>query len=44
MTFGPCTKCQASLRLALIEPDNPDYEKRMYQCDSCGHSETKTVK
>jgi hypothetical protein len=44
ITFGPCPMCKTPLRLALIEPDKPDHEKRTYQCDSCGHSKTKTVK
>jgi hypothetical protein len=44
ITFGPCPQCQATIRLWLIEPDRPDHEKRMYQCDACGYSESKTVK
>jgi hypothetical protein len=35
------------MRLALIEPDlaaKPEFETRTYGCDSCGHSEAKTVK
>ncbi len=43
-SFGPCPQCRAPLRLALIEPEEPDYDKRMYKCASCGYSETKTVK
>jgi Zn ribbon nucleic-acid-binding protein len=47
ITFGPCPKCQNQMRLALIEPDlavKPEFETRTYQCDACGHAETKTVK
>jgi hypothetical protein len=44
ITFGPCPKCQTPMRLGLIEPDRPNHEQRTYRCDSCGHSETKTVK
>jgi hypothetical protein len=43
ITFGPCPQCQAPIRLRLIEPDRPDHEKRTYQCDACGYSESKTV-
>jgi hypothetical protein len=44
ITFGPCPNYKAPTRLGLIEPDQPDQEKRTYQCDSCGYTETKTVK
>jgi ssDNA-binding Zn-finger/Zn-ribbon topoisomerase 1 len=44
VTFGPCPACGHSLRLGLIEPGETEHEKRTYQCDSCGHSEIKTVK
>ena len=44
ITFGPCPKGQTPLRLGLIEPDRPDHEKRMYQRNSCGYTETKAVK
>jgi hypothetical protein len=44
ITFGPCPKGQMPRRLGLIEPDRPDHEKRMYQCNSCGYTETKAVK
>ena len=42
--FGPCPKCNQPLRLSLIEPDQVDREKRMYECIACGHYEIKTVK
>jgi Zn ribbon nucleic-acid-binding protein len=44
LSFGPCPKCNEPLRLALIEPDQADREKRMYECIACGHYEIKTVK
>ena len=34
LTFGPCPNCGLPLRLGLIEPDEPEHEKRTYQCDS----------
>jgi hypothetical protein len=44
-TFGPdCIKCGSTLRLVLVEPTEPKYEKRMYRCDKCGHLETRTLK
>jgi hypothetical protein len=46
-TFGPCSKCQGTMRLALIEPDlgsNLAYETRIFRCDACGHSDSKRVK
>jgi hypothetical protein len=36
LSFGPCPKCNEPLRLALIEPDQADREKRMYECIACG--------
>jgi DNA-directed RNA polymerase subunit RPC12/RpoP len=39
-----CLKCNLRMRLTLIEPIEADEEKRMYRCQSCGHTETKTVK
>ncbi len=46
LIFGPCPKCGQPMRLALIEPaePKPGYDKRIYQCISCEHSETRTVK
>jgi DNA-directed RNA polymerase subunit RPC12/RpoP len=40
---GSCPTCQTPMRLWLIEPRETDHEKRMYRCDSCGHSETTVV-
>jgi hypothetical protein len=42
--FGPCPKCNEPLRLAVIEPDQANHDKRMYECISCGHYEIRTVK
>ncbi len=48
VSFGPCPKCQNPMRIVLVEPvynaDKPDRENRIFQCDACGHAETKTVK
>jgi hypothetical protein len=44
LTFGPCPQCREPMRLGLIEPAEPRYDKRTYQCASCGHSEIKMVK
>ena len=47
-TFGPCPKCKNPMRIVIIEPvyntDKPDRENRVFQCDACGYTETKTVK
>jgi Zn ribbon nucleic-acid-binding protein len=44
LTFGPCPMCEQPLRLSLIEPISPSHDQRMYECVSCGHSESRTVK
>ena len=44
LSFGPCPKCKQPMRLGLIEPAEPGYEKRTYECAACGHSEIRTVK
>jgi len=31
------------MRLEFIEPAEPRYDERTYECASCGHSEIKTV-
>ena len=44
VTFGPCPQCDQPLRIALIEPAEPDHDRRTYECGSCGHSEAKIVR
>ena len=39
----PCSKCGAKLTLAHIEPDQPGYDRRTFECRGCGHSETKVI-
>ncbi len=39
----PCPKCGANLTLAHIEPDQPGYDRRTFECRKCGHSETKVI-
>ncbi len=39
----PCPKCGANLTLAHIEPDQPGYDRRAFECRECGHSETKVI-
>jgi hypothetical protein len=36
-----CPKCGAHLALARIEPAQPGYDLRTFECRECGHSETK---
>lgn len=43
-TFGPCPKRNEPLRLSLIEPVSSTHDQRVYECLSCGHSETGTMK
>jgi hypothetical protein len=40
----PCLKCDLQMRIVLIMPSHSDTEGRTFQCDTCGHSETVTVK
>jgi len=43
LNFGPCPKCKQPLRLRLIEPAKSGHDERVYECASCGYSETKAV-
>jgi ssDNA-binding Zn-finger/Zn-ribbon topoisomerase 1 len=40
----PCSKCGTPMMLARIEPDEPDHDKRTYECPKCEHAETVVVK
>jgi hypothetical protein len=43
-THVPCLKCDLQMRIVLLMPSRSDTEGRTFQCDTCGHSETVTVK
>jgi hypothetical protein len=36
----PCLKCGNVMKLALIEPANPKFELRTYECEPCGERES----
>jgi predicted RNA-binding Zn-ribbon protein involved in translation (DUF1610 family) len=38
-----CPKCGALMMLSGVEPypiDHPTHERRTFECDQCGHSES----
>ncbi len=40
-----CSLCGSSTRLARIEPTaEPDYDRRTYECRTCGNADTVKVK
>ena len=39
-----CPKCGTPMWLARIEPDEPNYDRRTYECAECDHSTTVVVK
>ena len=40
-----CPKCSKSMLLALIEPtDQPDHERRTFECLPCKHAISEVVK
>ena len=39
-----CPNCGAQMWLARIEPDQPDYDRRTFECPECDHVLTKIVK
>jgi hypothetical protein len=39
-----CTECGARMRLARIEPAQPDHDLRTFECPVCQHSESIAVK
>jgi DNA-directed RNA polymerase subunit RPC12/RpoP len=39
-----CTKCGAPMWLTHIEPDEPDHDRRTFECQACGNSKTEIVK
>jgi len=40
----PCGKCGTQMRLARIERDKPDHDKRTFECAKCGNVESFVVK
>jgi hypothetical protein len=43
--YLPCPKCGRSMFLSRVEPtDKPDYDRRIFQCATCGVEESKVVK
>jgi DNA-directed RNA polymerase subunit RPC12/RpoP len=40
-TSYPCPKCGKSMRIAFVEPVDPEHERRRFDCADC--KETKTV-
>ena len=39
----PCEKCGREMTLVQIEPTEPSYERRTYECPNCQDSESVTV-
>ena len=39
-----CPKCGAQMWIARIEPDEPDYDKRTYECPACDNVLVEIVK
>ena len=39
-----CPKCGDPMQITVVEPTEPDHERRTFECTSCQHFETMTVK
>jgi len=39
-----CARCGAPMWLARIEPDEPDYDKRTFECPACHNVVIEVVK
>jgi len=39
-----CPNCGTRMWLARIEPDEPGYERRTFECPECDHLMTEVVK
>ena len=39
-----CAWCGAPMWLIRIEPYEPDYDQRTFECQACGHNKTEIVK
>jgi uncharacterized Zn finger protein len=38
-----CPNCGGQMMLTRIEPERPGYDRRLFECKECGHSETTIV-
>jgi DNA-directed RNA polymerase subunit RPC12/RpoP len=38
-----CPRCGAQMWIARIEPDEPDHERRTFECPECNHSIIEVV-
>jgi hypothetical protein len=39
-----CAKCGAPMWLTRIGPDEPDHDRRTFECQACGNSKFEIVK
>ena len=39
-----CPNCGAPMWLSRIEPDQPNHDRRTFECPQCDHSHTEVVK
>jgi len=39
-----CKRCGAPMWLTRLEPDEPDHDKRTFECKACGKTEVEIVK
>jgi len=39
-----CPRCGSSMHLERIEPDKPEYDRRIFRCQTCGESVSETIK
>jgi len=39
-----CAFCKSQMWLACIEPDQPDYDRRTFECPACPNIVIRTVK
>jgi hypothetical protein len=39
-----CPRCGAPMHLERIEPDKPQHDRRIFHCQQCGESISRTVK
>ena len=38
-----CLKCETLMLLTRIEPDQPDHDRRIFECTDCGHIDVVVV-
>ena len=39
-----CANCGAPMWLIRVEPDEPDHDRRTFECQACGNSKIEIVK